>query len=237
MKKRLFFEKGLAALIVLSLVLTACGGGSASTPVANNQPTTAPAGSGSPTSTTAKAATSVPPTTAPAGGSTSVPPTANGSETKVTAASGFVCPQPNPKLNVTSKELNLFVWTEYIPQDMLDCFEKVYNIKVNRDEYSSNEEMYAKISAGGTNYDLVQPTDYIVALMIRQNLLQKFDQTKLPALKNYNPTYCVWNIEFTRNTINSTSDTYKSSTCYLSTINILSHIRRVWTRLFTMRKR
>ncbi len=107
----------------------------------------------------------------------------------LTSSSGFVCPEANPKMEVTSKELNLFVWTEYIPKDMSECFEKVYGIKVNRDEYSSNEEMYPKISSGGTNYDLVQPTDYIVALMIRQNLLQKLDKSKLPNMKNYDPKY------------------------------------------------
>ncbi|MCX6065399.1 MAG: spermidine/putrescine ABC transporter substrate-binding protein [Chloroflexi bacterium] len=141
--------KVFATLMVLSLVLAACGGGA--------KP-------------------------------------ASGSGEKLTASSGFVCPEPNPRVDVTSKELNLFVWTEYIPQDMSECFEKVYGIKVNRDEYSSNEEMYAKISAGGTNYDLVQPTDYIVALMIRQNLLQKLDQAKLPNVKNLDPNYM--NLEF-----------------------------------------
>ena len=164
--------RGITTLMVLSLVLAACGGGSATATKPADQPTTAPAGG----------STSVSPATA-------VPPTASSAAGQITASSGFVCPQPNPKIDVTSKELNLFVWTEYIPQDMSECFEKVYGIKVNRDEYSSNEEMYAKISSGGTNYDLVQPTDYIVALMIRQNLLQKIDQSKLPAIKNYNPTY------------------------------------------------
>src|SRR5690242_10684712 len=95
----------LAVLIAVSILLTACGGKSA-TPAAT------------------QAATLVPATE---------------------AASTFVCPEPNPKMEVTSKELNIFVWTEYIPQDILDCFEKVYGVKVNRDEYSSNEEMYAKL--------------------------------------------------------------------------------------------
>ena len=104
-------------------------------------------------------------------------------------ASGFVCPEPQNKVEVTSTELNLFVWTEYIPQDMQECFELVYGIKVNRDEYSANEEMYAKLSAGGTSYDLVQPTDYIVSLMIRQGLLEKLDHSKLPILANFDPKY------------------------------------------------
>jgi len=92
-------------------------------------------------------------------------------------------------MEVTSQELNLFVWTEYIPQDTIECFELVYGIKVNRDEYSSNEEMYAKLSAGSTSYDLVQPTDYIVSLMIRQGLLQKLDKSKLQVMSNFDPNY------------------------------------------------
>jgi len=136
----------------------------------------------------------------PASGGTTA---AGDSETPATAAaaqttsSGFVCPEPSPRLEVTSTEVNLFVWTEYIPQDMIDCFEMVYGIEVNRDEYSSNEEMYAKISAGGASYDLVQPTDYIVSLMIRQELLEKLDKSKLPNLENLDPNYL--NLEFDPN--------------------------------------
>jgi spermidine/putrescine-binding protein len=107
---------------------------------------------------------------------------------KVTST-GYTCPAPEFPMAVTSKEINIFVWTEYIPAEMIECFELVYGVKVNRDEYSSNEEMYAKVSAGGTNYDLVQPTDYIIALMARQDLLQELDHTKLPVLKNFDSNY------------------------------------------------
>jgi spermidine/putrescine-binding protein len=107
---------------------------------------------------------------------------------KKVTSSGFECPAPNPKLEVSSKELNLFVWTEYIPEDIINCFEMVYGLKVNHDEYSANEEMYAKLSAGGANYDLVIPTDYIVPLMGRQGLLQKLDKSKLP-MANFDPNY------------------------------------------------
>lgn len=111
-----------------------------------------------------------------------------GGGAKVTA-SGFVCPEPESKMEVTSKELNLFVWTEYIPTEWKECFELVYGVKINHDEYSSNEEMYAKLSAGGTNYDLIQPTDYIVSLMIRNGMLQKLDKSKLTFLENLDPAY------------------------------------------------
>ncbi len=111
-----------------------------------------------------------------------------------TTSTGFVCPAAEFPMEVTSTEVNIFVWTEYIPVEMLECFELVYGVKVNRDEYSSNEEMYAKVSAGGSNYDLVQPTDYIIALMARQGLLQELDHAKLPVLKNFDPNYL--NFEF-----------------------------------------
>lgn len=120
------------------------------------------------------------------GGATSAPTAA---PQKLMAPSGFECPAAEPKAELTSKEINLFVWTEYVPQDAIDCFELVYGIKVNRDEYSANEEMYAKLSAGGAAYDLVQPTDYIVSLMIRQNLLQKLDKSKLSIMGNFDSTY------------------------------------------------
>ncbi|HET7090785.1 MAG TPA: spermidine/putrescine ABC transporter substrate-binding protein [Anaerolineae bacterium] len=123
-------------------------------------------------------------------------PTEEKAEQKVTS-SGFVCPEPNPRMPVTSKELNLYVWTEYIPPDHIECFELVYGVKVNREEYSANEEMYAKLNAGATNYDLVQPTDYIVQLMIRQGLLQKLDKSKLPVLSTFDPTYL--NLDFDPN--------------------------------------
>jgi spermidine/putrescine-binding protein len=99
------------------------------------------------------------------------------------------CPAPDPKVEVTSTELNLFVWTEYIPQQTIDCFEEVYGITVNQSEYSSNEEMYAKLNAGGASFDLIQPTDYIVELMIRQGMLQELDKSRLSILENIDPNY------------------------------------------------
>ncbi len=137
--------KFLAAMMVLSLLLAACGGGE----------------------------------TAPAAGE---------AEQYVTG-SGFVCPEPNPRVDVTSKELNLFVWTEYIPVEWKECFEKVYGIQVNHDEYSSNEEMYAKLSAGAATYDLILPTDYIVSLMIDQGMLQEWDQAQLAMSANIAPGF------------------------------------------------
>jgi len=104
---------------------------------------------------------------------------------KQVTSTGFECPAPEPRVDVTSKELNLFVWTEYIPQDMIDCFEMVYGIKINRTEYSSNEEMEPKLASGGADYDLVQPTDYFVGLLVRKGELQELDHSRLPNMVNF----------------------------------------------------
>ena len=86
-----------------------------------------------------------------------------------------------------ASELNLFAWSEYVPQEVIDGFTKETGIKVNYETFSSNEELLSKLLAGGTAYDLVQPTDYMAEVMIREKLITPLDQSKLPNLKNLDP--------------------------------------------------
>lgn len=81
-------------------------------------------------------------------------------------------------------EVNLFGWSEYVPQEVLDGFTKETGIKVNFETYSSNEELLAKLVAGGGNYDLIQPSEYTAELMVRRKMLAPLDKTLLPNLKN-----------------------------------------------------
>src|SRR5215212_7508595 len=48
------------------------------------------------------------------------------------------------------ESLNIFCWSEYIPQSVIDGFSKKFNVKVNVENYASNEEMLAKLQAGGS---------------------------------------------------------------------------------------
>lgn len=100
-----------------------------------------------------------------------------------------VCPEPNPRLEVRSSNVNLFVWVEYLPEEIYDCFEEVYGVQVNLSEYSMDDEMVAKLAAGGANYDLVVPTDYIIASMIRQKLLQPLAPDQLHIMGNFDPAF------------------------------------------------
>lgn len=86
-------------------------------------------------------------------------------------------------------ELNLFGWSEYIPQAVLDGFTAETGIKVNFETYASNEELLSKLVAGGGQYDLVQPSDYAAEVMIRQHLLAPLDLAQLSNLKNISPDF------------------------------------------------
>lgn len=86
-------------------------------------------------------------------------------------------------------EVNIYNWSEYLPQSVIDKFEEQYKIKVNYSTYSSNEEMLAKIMAGGSGYDIAVGTDYMVDVMIKQNLLQEIDLSNVPNFKNLGEEY------------------------------------------------
>ncbi len=83
-----------------------------------------------------------------------------------------------------SKELNLFAWSEYFPQEVLDGFTEETGIKINYETYASSEEMLAKLIAGDGAYDLVQPSDYMAEVMIRNKMLRPLDLKQLPNRKN-----------------------------------------------------
>jgi spermidine/putrescine transport system substrate-binding protein len=86
-----------------------------------------------------------------------------------------------------AEELNLFAWSEYIPQTVLDAFKKETGITVNYEAFASNEEMVAKLLAGASKYDLIQPSEYIVEALTKAKKLTELDHAKLPNLKNLDP--------------------------------------------------
>ncbi len=109
-----------------------------------------------------------------------------------TAAPATQAPAAEPQ--VTSKQLNLYGWSEYIPQELLDAFGKEYGLKVNYDTYASNEELLAKLQAGASQYDVIIPSDYTVGIMISQGMLEPIDITQIPNFANVddqfkNPAY------------------------------------------------
>jgi spermidine/putrescine transport system substrate-binding protein len=88
------------------------------------------------------------------------------------------------------QELRLYIWSEYIDPVLVAEFESTYSCKVVIDMYESNEQMVAKLQAGGVSqYDLVVPSDFILPSMIRLGLLQPLAKDSIPNLKNLKPEF------------------------------------------------
>jgi len=64
--------------------------------------------------------------------------------------------------------------------DLNKLFEERYNVKVKYRTYDSNEAMYAKLKNGGANYDIIIPSDYMVARLIEEDLVEKLDFSNIP---------------------------------------------------------
>ena len=88
-----------------------------------------------------------------------------------------------------AEKLNIYCWSEYIPQDVIDDFSKETGIKVSVENYASNEEMLAKLGAGGGSFDIIQPSEYVVEALVKEKLLRPLDKKAIPNLKNIDPKF------------------------------------------------
>lgn len=99
----------------------------------------------------------------------------------------FVC---NPAANAAKRIVNLYTWSGYIPDAVIQQFEKETGIKVNFATYENNEIMYAKLRTSKTaNYDIIMPSSNYIDRMRRENRLEKLDFTLLPNSKHLNPDF------------------------------------------------
>ena len=85
--------------------------------------------------------------------------------------------------NVT---LNVYNWGEYISNgsddslDVVSAFEDLTGIKVNYTTFDSNESMYTKLKTGGTTFDVIIPSDYMIAKLISEDMLEPLDFASIP---------------------------------------------------------
>ncbi|MEJ7583223.1 MAG: spermidine/putrescine ABC transporter substrate-binding protein [Acidimicrobiales bacterium] len=83
-----------------------------------------------------------------------------------------------------AKQLNFYNWTDYVADDTIPGFTKATGIKVTYDNYSSNDDLFAKLRQGSAGYDLIVPTDNFVVKMIDADLLESLDLALIPNRKN-----------------------------------------------------
>lgn len=87
------------------------------------------------------------------------------------------------------KTLNLFGWSEYVPQEVIDGFTRETGIHVAYETYDKNETMLVKLAQSPGHYDVVQPSEYAVEAMIRRQMLEPIDFSKVPNVKNLDPRF------------------------------------------------
>ena len=83
--------------------------------------------------------------------------------------------------------VNVYNWGEYIDMSVLEDFEKETGIKVNYQNYDSNETMYSTLSGGGANYDVIIPSDYMIARLIDEDMLEPLDFDNIPNFSDVDP--------------------------------------------------
>ncbi len=92
--------------------------------------------------------------------------------------------QAAPAAVEPAKEIVFYNWSEYIDPEIYTLFEEETGIKVVEDNFSSNEEMLAKLQGGATGYAVIVPSDYTVSIMIEEGMLAELDQANIPNLAN-----------------------------------------------------
>ncbi|MDE0238946.1 MAG: extracellular solute-binding protein [bacterium] len=86
-------------------------------------------------------------------------------------------------------EVNFYTWADYTSPELIEKFEAETGITVNIDTFASNEDLLAKMMAGATGYDIVVPGDYLVEILIKEDLLLRVEPNELPNFKNVEPRW------------------------------------------------
>jgi spermidine/putrescine transport system substrate-binding protein len=80
--------------------------------------------------------------------------------------------------------LSIYAWAGEIPDSVIAGFEEETGISVTVDTFDSNETMISKLAAGNSGYDIVEPSQYAVQLMVSRDLVAPIDKSKLEGFDN-----------------------------------------------------
>ncbi len=88
-----------------------------------------------------------------------------------------------------SKVLRVVTWSGYFSDAIVAEFTKKTGIEVEFSYISSNEELFSKLKAGASGYDLIQPSDYMVEQMIKLSMIQPIKKELLPHFSHLDSYY------------------------------------------------
>ncbi|MBR3569557.1 MAG: extracellular solute-binding protein [Oscillibacter sp.] len=85
--------------------------------------------------------------------------------------------------------VNVCSWGEYIDTDLIDQFEAETGIRVNYQTAESNETMYSLLKSGGADYDVIVPSDYMIAQLIEEGMLSELNYDNIPNFQLIDPRF------------------------------------------------
>ena len=85
--------------------------------------------------------------------------------------------------------VNVCSWGEYIDEDLIAEFEDLTGIRVNYQTTDSNETMYSLLKNGGADYDVIVPSDYMIAQLIEEGMLEELDYGAIPNFELIDPRF------------------------------------------------
>lgn len=88
-----------------------------------------------------------------------------------------------------ASELSVYNWADYIDEEVLTAYEEEFGVDIIYDTYASNEDLLAKLQAGAEGYDVIFPSDYMVAIMLDLDLLAEINTDDLSNIGNMDPQF------------------------------------------------
>lgn len=81
-------------------------------------------------------------------------------------------------------KIYLYTWVEYIDPAIKDMFKEECGVEVVETNFDSNETLLATLQAGGADYDIIVPSDYMVQILISEGMLMELDYSVIPNIKH-----------------------------------------------------
>ncbi len=95
----------------------------------------------------------------------------------------------DPSRPFAGQTLRVFNWSDYIDPDLLKEFEAQTGAKVQYDNFASDAELETKMLAGGSEYDVIFPSDRSMTPLVKKGLLAPLDKSLLPGMKHLDPKF------------------------------------------------
>ena len=89
----------------------------------------------------------------------------------------------------SDRVVNVCSWGEYIDESLITQFEEETGIRVNYQTAESNEALYSLIKMGGADFDVIVPSDYMIARLIDEDMLAELDYSHIPNFDLIADTY------------------------------------------------